>query len=58
MKNNKNNLNNIMFIIPYVSYENAETQKVKILKANQKKLVFIDELIKSLGKFILVLLLI
>lgn len=39
MKNNKNNLNcnNIIFINPTVSYENAGTQKVEILKANKEK---------------------
>jgi hypothetical protein len=39
MKENKNNLHcdKVMFINPIVSYENADTQKVEILKANQKK---------------------
>jgi hypothetical protein len=39
MKDNKSNSNSnmIIFINPIVSYENADTQKVEILKANQKK---------------------
>jgi len=42
MKNNKNDLNNIncnniMFVNPTVSYKNAYTQKIEILKANQEK---------------------
>jgi hypothetical protein len=43
MKNNKNNLiatennNNIVYIDPTVSYENADTQKIEILKANKEK---------------------
>jgi hypothetical protein len=43
MKNNKNNLiatennNNIVSIDPTVSYENADTLKIEILKANKEK---------------------
>jgi len=43
MKNNKNNLittennNNIGSIDPTVSYKNADTQKIEILKANKEK---------------------
>lgn len=39
MKNSKNNLScgNIILINPIVSYENADIQKMEILKANQRK---------------------
>ena len=46
MNNNQNTLstNNEISVVPFVSYANADVQKLDNLRDNRKKLVFIDEL--------------